>query len=76
MSEVTPPDHSLYLLLGILAAFFLILLLAGLISFLDGFTQELDYLNTEIKRSTGEQRKYWIRQRRRLWLSLIPFVKY
>ena len=40
------------------------------------FVQELRYLNTEISRSTGVQRQHWLRLRRRLWLSLIPFVRY
>lgn len=40
------------------------------------FTRELRYLNSEIHRAIGAERKYWIRQRRRLWLSLIPFVRY
>ena len=41
-----------------------------------GFIRELRYLNTEIARTTGEQCQYWLRLRRRLWLSLIPFVRY
>ena len=40
------------------------------------FIQELRYLNTEITRTTGEQRQHWLCCRRRLWLSLIPFVRY
>lgn len=43
---------------------------------INGFIQELRYLNTEIARTTGEQRQHWLRLRRRLWLSLIPFVRY
>ena len=40
------------------------------------FTRELRYLNSEISRTVGAERMHWIRQRRRLWLSLIPFVRY
>jgi len=40
------------------------------------FIRELRYLNTEIARTSGEQRLHWLRRRRRLWLSLIPFVRY
>lgn len=40
------------------------------------FIRELRYLNTEIARTTGVQRQHWLRLRRRLWLSLIPFVRY
>ena len=43
---------------------------------MDGFIRELRYLNTEIARTSGEQRQHWLRLRRRLWLSLIPFVRY
>lgn len=40
------------------------------------FFRELQFLNMEISRNTGELRKIWIKQRRRLLLSMIPFVKY
>ena len=70
------PDTGLYWLVGIVAVFFLILLLFGLVSFINDFSQELRYLNSEIRRTDGAERRHWIRQRRRLWLSLIPFVRY
>ena len=70
------PDTELYWLIGIVAVFFLILLLFGLVSFINDFSQELRYLNNEIRRTDGAERRHYIRQRRRLWLSLIPFVKY
>ncbi len=38
------------------------------------FFRELQYLNMEISRTTGSEREYWLKERRRLWLSLIPFV--
>jgi len=66
----------LYWLFAIVAAFFLILLLIGQIAFFNDFSKELRYLNNEIRRTSGAERRYWIRKRRRLWLSLIPFVKY
>ena len=62
----------IYIFLGI----FILFLLGGLILFLAAFLQELRYLNKEIQCTRGEERKYWIRERRRLWLSLLPFVKY
>lgn len=40
------------------------------------FKQELRYINMEINRTVGGERKYWRRKRIRLWLSLIPFIKY
>ena len=40
------------------------------------FETELRYLKREIERAIGREKKYWIRRRRKLWLSLLPFVKY
>ena len=76
MPEENNLDAGLCLLVGIVAIFFLILLMFGLVTFINDFSSELRYLNNEIGRTTGAERRYWIRQRRRLWLSLIPFVKY
>ena len=69
-------DSALYLLVGLVAFGFLILLLFGFAQFINEFSQELKYLNNEIGRTSGEERRYWIRRRRQLWLSIIPFVKY
>ncbi len=60
-------------LFAILALPIILVLIAIRIS---EFIQELRYLNTEIARTTGDQRRRWLRLRRRLWLSLIPFVRY
>jgi hypothetical protein len=40
------------------------------------FARELRYLNCEIGRTTGERLEHFKKQKKRLWLSLIPFVKY
>lgn len=69
-------DFGAYLLLVILVVFFLILLVFGAVSCFRNFSQELKILNCEIRRTRGAERKHYIRQRRRLWLSLIPFIKY
>lgn len=61
---------------AIIAIIFIIILVVGLAYFLDGFLHELKYLNIEIKRSSRSERKYWKKRRLRLWLSLLPFVKY
>ena len=76
MTLTNNPNTEFYWLIGIVAAFFLFLLLFGLVSFFTDFSQELKYINCEIRRTDGSERRYWIRRRRRLWLSLIPFVKY
>lgn len=74
-----PENNStspIYLLVGILAAAIVFGLMYNLGTFINEFSQELRYLNNEIKRSRGSERKYYISKRRRLWLSLIPFIKY
>ena len=76
MPETNNLDAELYWLIGVVAAFFLILMLAGLAQFTHDFSRELRYLNNEIRRTTDAERLHYIRQRRRLWLSLIPFVRY
>ena len=45
-------------------------------SWLKDFSLELRYLNNEIKRTRGREQEYWIRKRRKLWMSILPFVKY
>ena len=40
------------------------------------FFREMQFLNMEISRNSGELRQMWIQQRRRLLLTMIPFVKY
>ena len=76
MPEVNNPDTELWILVGIIAFLILLGLLVGLCLFVKDFLQELEYINMEIQRTDGSERRYWIRQRRRLWLSLIPFVRY
>ena len=73
MNEI---DTELYWFIVTTVVLFSALLLIGLAAFVNDFSQELKYLNNEIGRTTGAERRHYIRQRRRLWLSLIPFVKY
>lgn len=69
-------NTDIYFLLGIIALFFLALIIIAIASFINDFSRELKFLNVEIDRNVGEERKYWIKERRRLWLSLLPFFKY
>jgi hypothetical protein len=62
----------IYIIIGILIVF---VLGAWMLHLLD-FIRELRYLNKEIACTSGADRKHWLRQRRRLWLSLLPFIKY
>ncbi|MBE6933609.1 MAG: hypothetical protein E7462_00925 [Ruminococcaceae bacterium] len=46
------------------------------VSFFLDFTKEMRYLNLEIRRTLGSEQRYWKWKRRRLWLSILPFIKY
>ena len=76
MPEANNIDIEVYLLIGIFAVCILIILLYGLGHFINDFSRELKYLNCEIGRTRGSERRRWKRRRRKLWLSLLPFVKY
>ena len=76
MSQANTPQTDFWILVGIVAVLVLFRLLVGLFMFIDDFTMELKHLNVEIVRNTGAECEYWLRRRRRLWLSLIPFIKY
>lgn len=61
----------------ILLAVILLLIILGVVAdFVHHFTKELRFLNMEIRRTHGKERKVWEKRRRRLWRSLIPFFKY
>lgn len=46
-----------------------------IVIYFQGFFRELRYLNQEIGRTTGREQHY-IHRKKRLFLSLIPFVRY
>ena len=73
----TNPDIALCLMIGLVAVAFLFLAVGALHFFIRDFTRELKYINREIERADdGGERRYWTRRKRRLWLSIIPFIKY
>ncbi len=76
MPQANNIDNEIWILIGIIAIPILLVLLVELCVFINNFSSELNYINCEIGRTTGAERDYWIRKRRRLWLSLIPFVRY
>lgn len=53
----------------------LLFLVFGVARFAAGFLKELRYLNSEIARTDGEERRYYIQCKRKLLLSLMPFVR-
>lgn len=70
-------DDTLVIILAVLiGVIFLGLLLIKFAAWVSEFQAELKYLNNEIGRTRGKERKRWIKRRRRLWLSIIPFIRY
>ena len=63
------------ILLVIMALFVFVFLVVGLAVKISAFSREREYINTEIERTTGAERRHWEREKRRLWLSLLPFYK-
>lgn len=61
-------EKMLILVLG--AAFVLLLVLAFLVRY-NQFREEMDYIELELARCSPRSRKYWKRQKRRLWLWLL-----
>ena len=68
-------DAVANVLLTIIIAFFAVMLFIGLSIKISEFNRELDYLNTEIARTEGAEREHWKCEKRRLWLSLLPFFR-
>lgn len=68
-------DTVTIVLLAIVIAFFAIVFLVGITAKINGFSHDLDYLNREIARTEGAERENWKREKRRLWLSLLPFFR-
>lgn len=67
---------GLRLLLGVAVVLILLGGVYAVAILVTDFSRELRYLNIEIGRTEGEEQEYYLRQRRRLWLSLLPFVNY
>ena len=40
---------------------------------ISNFRDELNYINAEINRTVGSERIHWQHEKKRLWLSLIPY---
>lgn len=76
MSEANNLSYEFWIVVGVAAIPILLVLLVELCLYIKEFSQELEYINMEIERTEGSERRYWRRRKRRLWLSLIPFVKY
>lgn len=65
-----------YALLCILVGAAVVIILQALARFISDFRWELRYIKDELAHTSGDEHKRWTRKKRRLWLSLLPFVKY
>ena len=64
--------EEILLIVLIVLLFGLVALVCGL-RFFQSFSEELRYINMEIHRTTGAERESWIRRKKRLWRSQLPF---
>lgn len=69
-------DMPVIILGSLVAVLILGLLLVKFARWITEFQAELKYINNEIGRTSGSEQRRWIRRRRRLWLSIIPFIRY
>lgn len=51
-------------------------ILITFISAIVDFFRKLRCINDEIRRTVGGEQRHWIKKKRKLILSLVPFVKY
>ena len=71
MEQTQNNSFLIYLFVGVLALFLLLCFAFRM----DDFIKNLKYENMEIKRTDGKERKYWKKQRRKMWFSLILFYR-
>lgn len=62
-----------YLFLIIIVAVAVVGVVIWLSITMDDFLGQLRYINSEIKRTEGNEREYYLKKRKRLYKSLIPF---
>lgn len=70
-------DNTIFIIM--IAAIVLIFAIIFIVRFammISDFQTELKYINGEIRRTSGREQKHWKKKKRRLLLSLLPFVKY
>lgn len=70
-------DQTFIVLMVIGLCVLAVVLFVALAVWLPKFQRELKHVNRRIEQSRSEREKqHYIKRRRRLWLSLIPFVRY
>ena len=66
-------DRSIILIFVAIALVLVFILMISIVIRIEEFQNKLKYIKLEINRTRGAERKYWIRRKRRLWLSLFLF---
>ncbi len=74
--EQTTTSFGLDAIFVIVIVFLGCMFLISFVNWLLRFQRELKLLRSEIGRTKGREQQYWIRKRRKLWFSLLPFVRY
>ena len=70
-----PANESVASIVVILLLLIMVVLMCSF-PWIQWFRRELKYLNSEIKRNEGKEKERWKRRKKRLLLSIIPFVPY
>ena len=60
----------------IIVTVILVLLCIRFVPMIKDFRDELEYIESEIRRTDGRERAHWEKKKKKLWLSLLPFVRY
>jgi len=74
--EQTGASFGLDVIIVIVIVFLGCMILARFVNWILTFRRELKLLRSEIGRTKGREQRYWIKKRRKLWFSLLPFVRY
>lgn len=61
---------------GIFAILAIIFVVSVFIPWLQDFRHELRYLNIEIERTQGREKLYWVKRKKKLIRSILPFCHY
>lgn len=72
----TTASYGLDIIFVIVIVFWGCMFLASFVNWILKFQRELKLLKSEIGRTKGREQKYWIKKRRKLWFSILPFVRY
>lgn len=68
------PLTDLLIVIAIIVAVILVFLMILKITlFFNDFHYKLKCINQEIRRTDGRERRHWQHEKKRLWLSLLPF---